>query len=110
MNPSSDIDMYRTVADTASPFLVSKRLNERNKPAPRLRIDSIDAPSLTGRCVRVGSIVWTIAVAFTGAAITVRPPDVAWRNCQCRASRQLFALLLVAIEVFLIAKNVGAAG
>ena len=57
-----------------------------------------------------GSIDWTIASTFTGAAIggalagrrlgaTVRPERLG----------QLFALLLVAIAVFLVAKNAAAA-
>jgi uncharacterized membrane protein YfcA len=57
-----------------------------------------------------GSIDWTIALAFTAAAIagalagcrlsaTVRPERLG----------QLFALLLVAIAIFLVAKNASAA-
>jgi uncharacterized protein len=58
-----------------------------------------------------GSIDWTIAVAFTGAAIA---GALAGRRLSATVSAErlghLFALLLVAIAVFLVAKNAGAAG
>lgn len=57
-----------------------------------------------------GSIDWTIAVAFTGAAIA---GALAGRRLGATVSAErlghLFALLLVAIAVFLVAKNAGAA-
>jgi hypothetical protein len=57
-----------------------------------------------------GSIDWTIAVAFTGAAIA---GALAGRRLSATVSAErlghLFALLLVAIAVFLVAKNAGAA-
>lgn len=57
-----------------------------------------------------GSIDWTIAVAFTGAAIA---GALAGRRLSATVSAerlgQLFALLLVAIAVFLVAKNATAA-
>jgi hypothetical protein len=57
-----------------------------------------------------GSIDWTIASTFTGAAIAVA---LAGRRlgASVRPERlgQLFALLLVAIAVFLVAKNAAAA-
>jgi uncharacterized membrane protein YfcA len=57
-----------------------------------------------------GSIDWTIAVAFTGAAIA---GALAGRRLGATVSAErlghLFALLLVAIAVFLVAKNATAA-
>jgi hypothetical protein len=57
-----------------------------------------------------GSIDWTIALAFTAAAIA---GALAGRRLSAAVSAerlgQLFALLLVAIAVFLVAKNAGAA-
>jgi uncharacterized protein len=57
-----------------------------------------------------GSIDWTIAVAFTGAAIA---GALAGRRLGATVSAErlghLFALSLVAIAVFLVAKNAGAA-
>jgi hypothetical protein len=57
-----------------------------------------------------GSIDWTIAVAFTGAAIA---GALAGRRLGATVSAErlghLFALLLVAIAVFLVAKNAAAA-
>ena len=58
-----------------------------------------------------GSIDWTIALAFSAAAIA---GALAGRRLSAAVSAerlgQLFALLLVAIAVFLVAKNEGAAG
>jgi hypothetical protein len=63
-----------------------------------------------GRPPASGSIDWTIASTFTGAAIA---GALAGRrlNATVRPERlgQLFALLLVAIAVFLVTKNAAAA-